>query len=306
MTATTPVLRTTDRPDELHLRPIRAADRAEVARIVFEAFAGIHDRHRFPRDFPTPEAARQLVDAFSAHPAIWAVVAERDGRVIGSNFLDQRGPVAGVGPITVDPAVQAGGVGRRLMQAVLDRAAETPGTLGVRLLQDSFNTASLALYASLGFAATDPVVVMSGRPRTGPDPDVDVRPLTERDVAECEALHRAVHGYERTAELRDALTTPGMAPVVARRGGRVVAYATTLTFFAAAYAVARSERDMAALIAGALAATDAPASFLLPIRQSELFRWCLDAGLRVVKPMTYMAYGPQTAADGAWLPSVLA
>jgi len=62
---------------------------------------------------------------------------------------------------------------------------------------------------------------------------------------------------------------------------------------------------MAALIAGALAASDAPASFLLPTRQHELFRWCLQAGLRVVKPMTYMAVGEYRPPHGAWIPSVL-
>jgi hypothetical protein len=86
----------------------------------------------------------------------------------------------------------------------------------------------------------------------------------------------------------------------------VVAYATTLTFFPAAHAVAETEDDMAALIAGALAEADAPASFLLPTRQHALFRWCLMAGLRVIKPMTYMAYGGQPRPGGAWLPSVLA
>ncbi len=293
-------------PTSVHIRPATPADVEACGRIIYEAFLGIAEQHQFPPDFPTVEAGTQLASLFINHPAIFGVVAESDGEVVGSNFLDERDPIRGLGPITVDPRSQARGIGRRLMQAVLDRAAETPGTLGVRLLQDSFNTASLALYASLGFAATEPVVVMSGRPRTGPDPDVDVRPMTDLDLAECEALHRAVHGYERTAELQDALTTPGLAPVVARRGGQVVAYATTLTSFAAAYAVARSEADLAALIAGALVATDAPASFLLPIRQHQLFRWCLEAGLRVVKPMTYMAYGPRTEADGAWLPSVLA
>ena len=62
---------------------------------------------------------------------------------------------------------------------------------------------------------------------------------------------------------------------------------------------------MRALILGALAAGEAPASFLLPTRQAELFRWCLDEGLRVVKPMTYMAIGEYREPDGCWIPSVL-
>jgi len=50
------------------------------------------------------------------------VVAEVDGRVVGSNFLYEGDPIAGVGPISVDPEYQRG-VGRRLMEAVI----QTPG-----------------------------------------------------------------------------------------------------------------------------------------------------------------------------------
>jgi hypothetical protein len=115
--------------------------------------------------------------------------------------------------------------------------------------------------------------------------DVEIRPLVHDDLQAAEPLCRSVHGFERTNELRDALGSPALQPFAALREGRLVAYATTLTFFPAAYAVAETEQDLAALIAGALARGDAPASFLLPTRQHELLRWCLRAGLRVVKPM---------------------
>lgn len=289
-------------PGEVLLRPIRLADAAVAARIVYDAFAGIHDRHRFPRDFPTLEAATTLVESFISHPLIWGVVAERDGRIVGSNFVDERGAVRGVGPITVDPQVQGAGVGRRLMQAAIERGSSGAG---IRLLQDAFNTRSLALYASLGFEVDEPVVVMGGTSRATPSGDVLVRPLVHEDLAACERLCLSVHGFERTTELRDALEAPGLRPFVALRSGRLVACATTVTFFPAAYAVAETEKDMAALVAGALAAEDAPASFLLPLRQHELFRSLLESGLRVVKPMTYMAIGRRHAPRGAWIPSVL-
>jgi predicted N-acetyltransferase YhbS len=284
------------------LRPIEPADRDEAARIVYDAFAGIHDHHRFARDFPTIEAAAQLTTGFIAHPSIYGVVAEIDGRIVGSNFLDERGPVRGVGPITVDPAAQGRGVGRALMQAVLDRGA---GAMGIRLLQDSFNTGSLSLYGSLGFEVAEPVALMSGRPRSKGIAGVEVRPLEQRDLGEAERLHRRVHGFERSAELEDALEVPDFSPVVAIREGRIVAYAATLTFFPAAHAVAESQADMAGLIAGALAQTDESGSFLLPTRQAELFRWLLGEGLRVVKPMTYMTIGRYEAPAGGWIPSVL-
>jgi predicted N-acetyltransferase YhbS len=295
-------LTTAPRGGSVQLRPIEPADRDEAARILYEAFAGIHDRHRFARDFPTLDAALELTTNFIAHPSIHGIVAESDGRMVGSNFLDERGPVRGVGPITVDPAAQGLGVGRELMQAVLDRSE---GALGVRLLQDSFNTGSLALYASLGFEVAEPVALMRGRPRSAEAEGVEVRPLEEGDLGEAEQLHRRVHGFERTAELADALAVPGFTPTVAVREGRIVAYAATLTFFPAAHAVAETPADMAGLIAGTLAATDEPGSFLLPTRQAELFRWALGEGLRVVKPMTYMTVGHDETPAGSWIPSVL-
>jgi predicted N-acetyltransferase YhbS len=284
------------------LRQVEADDADTVARIVYEAFAAIHDRHRFPRDFPTLEAADALVGSFIANPSIWGVVAEDDGVIVGSNFVDERGPVRGVGPITVDPQSQQRGVGRQLMAAALERSS---GAAGVRLLQDSFNVQSLGLYASLGFEATEPVVVMGGRPRTGVGKEFEVRPMTERDIDEADLLHREVHGFQRATELRDALDAPAFEPHVATSDGEIVAYATTLTFFAAAHAVARSDAAMAALIAGTIAAGEAPASFLLPVRRHELFNWALQAGLRVVKPMTYMVIGQPHDPRGSWIPSVL-
>jgi hypothetical protein len=188
------------------------------------------------------------------------------------------------------------------MQAVLDRGADA---LGVRLLQDSFNTGSLSLYASLGFDVAEPVALMSGRPRGDAVEGTEVRPLDPGDLAAAEELHVRVHGFECTAELEDALAVPAFSPTVAIRDDRLVAYAATLTFFPAAHAAADTEDDMAALIAGTLAATDQPGSFLLPPRQAELFRWCLAQGLRVVKPMTYMTVGRYETPAGSWIPSLL-
>lgn len=284
------------------IRPIEASDIDAAALIAFEAFAGVADRHGFPRDFPSVDSARELITAFTEHRSIWGVVAELDGRVIGSNFLDERGPVRGVGPITVDPAAQANGVGRRLMEVALDRAANAGS---VRLLQDSFNTASLALYTTLGFDVVEPVALFTGVPRSLSAATVDVRPLCADDLEACEQLCISVHGFERTAELRDALDAPGVSPVIGTRNGSVVAYATTFTDFGSAYAVGETEDDLFTLIASALTTDGPPTSFLLPLRQQVLVRRCLAAGLRIVKPMTYMVAGTYRAPRGAWIPSVL-
>jgi GNAT superfamily N-acetyltransferase len=294
--------RTTSTPDagQVTLREVQPSDAEACAQILFDAFGDIHDHHRFRRDFPALEAAAGLMGMWIPHPQVWGVVAELDGRVVGSNFLDERDPIRGVGPITVDPAGQNAGVGRRLMSAVLERGRDARG---IRLVQDGFHMRSLSLYTSLGFDVTAPCILMEGRPRGEPAAGVDVRPLTEDDLEECEALCVRVHGFERTGALRDAVGGP-FAPYAALRDGRIVAYASTLTFWPMAHGVAESDEDMKALLLGAAVELDQPITMLVPLL-SGLFRWSREHGLRCVKPMNVMALGEYREPQGSWFPSVL-
>src|SRR5262249_30872954 len=72
------------------------------------------------------------------------------------NDEDERGPITGVGPITVDPKSQNGTIRRQLMGAVLNRATERHAA-GVRLLQPAFHNRSLCLYTKLGFETRETV-----------------------------------------------------------------------------------------------------------------------------------------------------
>ncbi len=285
--------------DQVTLREAEPGDLEACSRICFEAFADIHDHHRFPRDFPVLEAAAGMLQAWIPHPAVWGVVAEIDGQVVGSNFLDERDPIRGVGPITVDSEAQNAGVGRRLMEAVLERRGDARG---IRLLQDGFHIRSLALYTSLGFDVTASCVLMNGAPRSEPLDGVEVRPVVADDLAGCEALCKKVHGFERTGALRDSLQAS--APFAAVRDGRIVAYASTLTFWPMAHGVAESDEDMKALILGAARLLDEPVALLVPL-ESPLFRWCFENGLRGVKPMNVMSLGEYQEPRGSWFPSVL-
>jgi predicted N-acetyltransferase YhbS len=285
---------------QVTVRPATPTDTEACARIVYEAFRGIAEHHRFPPDFPTLADAHQLCQAFIGHPSIYGVVAERAGEVVGSNFLDERDPIRGLGPITVDPGVQAHGIGRRLMQAVLERGR---GAAGIRLLQDSFNSRSVALYASLGFDIREPLLLVTGKPKSRPASDVEVRALRRDDLEACAELCRRVHGFARKGELADALQF--FKPAVAVRGGRVVAYASTVAFWPLNHGVAETEEDMRSLLLGAALLGPEPLAFLLPVRQADLFRWCLAEGLRVVKPMTLMTMGEYREPSGSYFVSVL-
>ncbi len=53
------------------------------------------------------------------------------------------------------------------------------------------------------------------------------------------------------------------------------------------------------------AAAFAGPGFLLPTRNAERFRWCLEHDLRVIRQMTLMSLGSYQEPAGACLTSVL-
>jgi hypothetical protein len=231
-------------------------------------------------------------------PGCYCVVAEVDGRIVGSNCLDERSVIRGVGPITIDPGAQNIGVGRKLMQAVMDRANERSAA-GIRLVQAAFHNRSLSLYTSLGFDIREPLSCVQGRTLERSVAGCAVRQASADDVDACNALSRLVHGYDRGLDLGQAIEQ-GTARVV-ERGGRITGYTTHLAFFG--HSTAETNVDMQSLIASA--ESFAGAGILVPSRNHALLRWCLANGLRVVQPMTLMSAGLYNEPSGAWLPSVL-
>src|SRR5579884_1383047 len=135
---------------EVVVRRARPEDAAACGQICYAAFSTINARHAFPCDFPNAGVATEVISNMFSMPELYCVVAESEGRILGSNCLDERSRINGVGPITVDPATQNHGVGRKLMEAVLDRASQRQAA-GVRLVQAAFHNRSFSLYASLGF-----------------------------------------------------------------------------------------------------------------------------------------------------------
>jgi predicted N-acetyltransferase YhbS len=285
-------------PTTVTFRPGRPTDTSACGKICYEAFEAIARQHSFVPDFPSVEVATDLITMLLSHRGFFSVVAEADGEVVGSNFLDERSPIAGVGPITVVPTVQNLRIGRRLMQAVLDRATER-NFPGVRLLQSSYHSRSLALYATLGFLPRESVACLQG-PAIGVLPaGYQVRRAVEADLAACNRVCTFVHGHDRAGETLDAIKL-GTATVVEHEG-RLTGYATDLGFLG--HAVGVTNRDLMALI-GTASAFSGP-GILVPLRNGALFQWCLGRGLRVVQVMTLMTIGLYNEPAGAYLPSVL-
>ena len=282
----------------LTLRSGTMADAQACGDICYRAFATIARQHDFPPDLPSADVGVGLLTALLTRPDVYSVVAEAEGRVIGSNFLWESTRVAGVGPNTVDPDGQNSAVGRALMSDVMARARER-GFAGTRLVQSAYHNRSLALYTKLGFDAREALSNFQGPPINKTLAGHAVRAATAADVDGCDTLCRAVHGHDRRAEVLEA-ATHGTATVVERLG-RITGYSTLVGFFG--HSVAETNDDLKALIAAA--PMFAGPGFLLPTRNSDVFRWCLANGLRVVQPMTLMSIGLYNEPRGAFMPSVL-
>lgn len=270
----------------------------ELGRICFEAFRHVSEGHGFEPDFPDAETAAKVIGLILSLPRSFGVAAQVGERLVGSNFLLLTDGVAGVGPITVDPAWHGRGIGRRLMEAVLVRARED-GCARVRLLQDSFNTASLSLYASLGFDVREPIGMMQAAPASGPDNSVRLAgpdDLTMLDVL-CAGFYRVSRQNELAGWLQRGI------PVLVREvQGRIRGY---LVPGKLGHGVAETEADALSLV-GQISRHAPPAmeNFFCPLRNTSLYRAALRSGCRLSKVMTLMTFGPYEEPKPVWMPSI--
>ena len=282
---------------KLNMRRATREDAAILGQIDYDAFKKIADEHNFPPDFPSVEDAVRTVTSLISNPGFYSVVAEADGKIAGSNFMDERNPIAGIGPISVDPAMQNQTIGRNLMENALERV-RARNFAGVRLVQTAYHNRSLCLYTKLGFETREPLSVMQGRPLNLRMAGYEVRRANEADLEACNRLCERVHGHHRGGELLDAIRSGGAT--VVERLGRITGYATAYRIFRACGGreqrrCPRADRRGAILLGPGI---------LVPTRNGELFRWCMANGLRLVQQMTLMTIGLYNEPSGAYLPSI--
>lgn len=289
----------------LELVPVRPEHVGELARIVFEAFKGVQDRHRFPLDIPDLHTAQMMMGMMTSRPDVHGVMALLDGKIVGSNFTQVSDAVSGVGPITVDAAYQGHGVGRALMRHIIEWSLANHGPM-VRLVQESFNMCSLSLYTSLGFTAVEPLVLMQIQPADRDDPAV--RPLTTDDLPACDSLCRRVLKVSRRNELAAMIAhgaAAGFTPYGRFDGGNLQAY--LIPSFVGHGVGESAEALLTTAVQAARRTPPHTHRIIVPTRNGELLRRALKMQLRCLKPFTLMAMGPyeEPSTDGsAWAPSI--
>lgn len=273
-------------------------DGAICGKICFDAFYSIAAQHNFPSEFPLLNPTVNIISRMLVSPGFYSVVAEIEGKVVGSNFLDERGPVVGIGPISIDPQLQNLGIGRQLMLNVVDRAT-SQNKQGIRLNTAAHHSRSISLYSKIGFKIQTPIMIIQGSHVKENIINTHVRFAKMDDLEITSELCEKIHGHNRKQEVVDAINS-GSAKVV-ERNGRITGYTTEVSFFG--HTVGESNDDIKALIA---ATTEYKgAGFLLPATNHELVIWCLNNNLKIVMSMVHMTMGLYEKPKGAYLPGIL-
>ena len=205
----------------LFIRPMTSADAAACARVAFDAHQAVAAAHNFPPEHPSLDFSLGMMNGKLQDPRSRGLVAEGDGRIVGSIFLNSFLPeIAGIGPLTVLPSAE-GGTGRGLIEAALEEARKRQFK-GVRLVQSPYHLRSLALYAKSGFVAREPLVLIGGSLPKEAIPGRAVRSATPADVAACSEICELVHGLRRELVLTRAIAK--QAAYVVEREGRIAGF----------------------------------------------------------------------------------
>src|SRR6478672_3558095 len=163
------------------IRPIEQKDAKSCGKIGYEAHKAISSAHGYPSEQPSEEFGIGLIRRLLGNPNSWGVLAERQGKTLGSIFLHRfpPSPVAVIGPLTVHPSVE-GGAGRMLMDAALTQARKQNHDQ-IRLVQSPSHIRSFVLYTKCGFTLREPLFLMQGKPPKveSNTSSVNVRPVRD-------------------------------------------------------------------------------------------------------------------------------
>jgi GNAT superfamily N-acetyltransferase len=199
-------------PEAVRVRALITDDLPACAGVFYDALDALSvERHQAPELRNEVSLVRLFARLGASHPA-GSAVAELDGRIVGFGIAVERERSWFLGFLFVEPAWQAKGVGRRLLERILpadgvEAWASTGGSLAT--CAEAIQLTSTGLYTSLGMRPRDPIYLLVGTP----------------NVAALRPLPATVEGvpFERleaelgAAWLADALATLDLAAIGHRR-----------------------------------------------------------------------------------------
>jgi len=274
-------------------RQATESDFKTCAESMYIAFKTVDQKHGFPSYFTNLHHAQDAARSLITNPDAYNVVATENNRIIASAFMNEKRDICGIGPVSVHPDYQGQGIGRKIMEHLLERAQNADS---IRLTQDAFNTTSLSLYTSLGFALVESLTWIEGKLKNIPSTNSDIRRLNQSDHTHCIDLCTQILGFYRGPSTFS--DTFGLF-----QNNELTAYTTCLS--TDGYTLAQTEEDMRNLIIGLAAQQSGTISFLLPTQHTQLLLWCLGEGLKIKKPLNLMVKGEYQPPNGIYFPNLL-
>lgn len=200
---------------EFQLRPATAADKANVAALIFASTNAWYQANRGVTAFSGPPSDCKIFPTVYERldPGCCLVAEEvQTGRLAGSCFYHPRPTHVSVGIVNTHPDYFGRGVARQMLQAVLmiaDREQKS-----VRLVSSGMNLDSFSLYNRAGFiprALFQDVMVpvpVNGLDAAAPGGIAHIRPATANDAPAMARLERALVGVEREKDFRYFIENP--------------------------------------------------------------------------------------------------
>jgi GNAT superfamily N-acetyltransferase len=284
------------------IRPAEPRDVERAGDVNFVAFYRAALVHGLPPVVTTPAESRRYIRYLLDFDPLGGLVAEEDDDVIGVAWLHPRGAVATVGPVAVEPRHQGRGVGRRLLERLIEIAGK--GVPQIRLVQESYNAASLALYLRTGFRVVAPLLelelpadVAVAAPRA--TPGVVVRAAADDDRMRLVARDARAFGAQRPQSI-DLYLRRGRV-LVAEEAGTLAGYAMGIGFDAMAFLGSASADEAETLLllltalASELVGQGRTVRIVVPATDRRLVEGLLGLGFRVFRACHYMVRGGGTA-----------
>ncbi len=270
------------------LRPIEEPDVERAGDVNFVAFYQAALAHGQRPNVGTPSESRRYIRHLHGFDPLGGVLAEENGEIVGIGWLHPRGPVATIGPLAVAPRVQGRGIGRLLLERLIEVAGR--GVPQIRLVQESHN----ALYLRTGFRVVAPLLDLelpAGLPLAPPalPRGIAVRPAGgSDDRARIVQRDGRAFGAQRPQSI-DLYLQSGRL-LVAMRADALVGYALGIGFHGTAHLGSASAEDadvllgLLATLGGELAAEGHSVRILIPAGDRRLVDGLLGFGFTSPAP----------------------
>ncbi|MFF1261394.1 MULTISPECIES: GNAT family N-acetyltransferase [unclassified Streptomyces] len=219
-------------------------------------------------------------------------IDDPDGGLVSACVVTDYGPpnrpaLSAIGMVLVAERHARRGIGRRLMQYVIEQADTTPLTLHA-------TPYGRPLYEELGFKVTGRAEMVRGHfAPGGPAPSVATRAATAEDLSAILRLDAEVFGTDRTHVLT-RLPAFGDQLRVAEDGGELIGFAAAwpnMDTHVIGPLIARDTEAAKALVSSLAAGTNRPLRTDIDVRHEELLAWIKARGVESRAFNAVMNYG---------------